>query len=270
MALPLRSLATAQTVALPGDLERNLEHHLDTAAAAVEEGAQVLVFPELSLLGYELERARELALDPEDGRLEPLAEQARRGRLTLVVGAPLALGDSLHIAAFVLDPGGGVRHYTKRRLGAFPSHVSPNGLVPPPEPEWFQPGDLDPELVFPHHRAALAICADTADPTHPERAARRGATSYLASMFFTPGERATEQIRLAGHARTHGMAVCLSNYGGPTGGLEAAGGSAIWSPQGDLLVQLPPRGAGLAVAHETAGRGDGPTHWRVSTRSLGC
>ena len=268
MALTLRSLATCQTVPLPGDLEGNRTRHLHAAEAAVEEGAQVCVFPELSLLGYELGRARELALAPEDERLEPLVEEARRGRITLVVGAPLALGDSLHIAAFVLDPDGGVRHYTKRRLGAFPSHASTSGVVPPPEPDQFQPRHAAPEHVFPHHRAALAICADTGDPAHPERAARRGATSYLASMFFTSGERAAEESRLAGHARNHGMAVCLSNYGGPTGGLEAAGGSAIWSPTGDLLVQLPTRGASLAVAHESAGRGNGPPRWHATTRSL--
>ena len=46
------------------------------------------------------------------------------------------------------------------------------------------------------------------------------------------------------------MTVVLANYGGPTGGLASAGGSAIWSDEGELLVQLDGSGSGIAIASE--------------------
>ena len=59
------------------------------------------------------------------------------------------------------------------------------------------------------------------------------------------------------------MTVALANYGGPSGGLAAAGGSAIWSEKGELLTQLGASGIGVAVAIESH---DG---WRAKTIVLG-
>ena len=78
-------------------------------------GAQVVVFPELSLTGYELARAAELAFEPLDTRLEPLLALARRAQVTLVVGAPVRLEGWLHLGAAVLDADGGLEWYTKLR-----------------------------------------------------------------------------------------------------------------------------------------------------------
>jgi predicted amidohydrolase len=58
------------------------------------------------------------------------------------------------------------------------------------------------------------------------------------------------------------MAVAFANYGGPTGGLPSGGGSAILSESGELLVQLPATGAGIAIATE-----DG-TFWRATRLML--
>lgn len=41
-------------------------------AAAQAEGVQLLLFPELSLCGYELPLLRDCALSPDDPRLAPL------------------------------------------------------------------------------------------------------------------------------------------------------------------------------------------------------
>lgn len=49
-----RSIAVAQTCPVAGDVQANLDEHLRLARLAAEEGAQVVVFPELSLTGYEL------------------------------------------------------------------------------------------------------------------------------------------------------------------------------------------------------------------------
>jgi predicted amidohydrolase len=67
-------------------------------------------------------------------------------------------------------------------------------------------------------------------------------------MVLIPSEVEAETATLRGHALRHALTVACANYGGPSGGLAAAGRSAIWSAAGTELVRLPPAGAGVAVA----------------------
>jgi predicted amidohydrolase len=243
-----RPVAAAQTIPARGDVAANLGEHVRLIALAAARDVGLLVFPELSLTGYELDLAAQLAFSEEDPRLDPLRESALSRGITLVVGAPVRVGERLHIGAFIVSAHGSLELYTKRRLGAFPPDVNPGGVVPPPEPSVFEPGDRDPLLSYGDHTAALAICADIGDPAHASRAAARGASCYLASMFVIPTDYAADTARLEGYAGQHSMNVLFSNYGGPSGGLPSAGRSAIWSAQGKLLAQLEPSGSGIAVA----------------------
>lgn len=251
MTLP-RSIAVAQTCPIQGDVSANVSEHLRWIEVAASRGAQVVVFPELSLTGYEIEAADELAFGEDDSRLSRLLEAAASHAITTIVGAPVRIGARLHIAAFVLYPDGTNTLYTKHRLGSFGESARVDGLVPPPEATVFQPGDRNPLLRFGDNIAALAVCADIGQPSHPEEAAERGAQTYLASMFVIPSEFEREAAKLCGYARRYSMAVALANFGGPTGGLETAGHSSIWSQQGNLVVQLSSSGSGVAVATETS------------------
>jgi predicted amidohydrolase len=261
--VPRRSLAAAQTVPVAGDIAANVAQHLHFVRAAVEAGADVIVFPELSLTGYELDRAAELAFDEHDPRLAPMVELASAHRVTLVAGAPVRIGALLHIGALIVLPGGGVEIYTKRHLGAFPSGVNPGGAVPPPEASVFQAGARDPLVRLGAHTAAVAICADTGRPSHPAAAAARGATTYLASVFVIPPDFAADTARLQCYAAQHRMAVVFANFGGPSGGLPSAGKSAIWSETGELLARMDGPGAGLVVATE-----EDDDDWRAETIML--
>lgn len=258
-----RSLAAAQTIPKRGDVEANLEDHIRLVRAAAEGQARVLVFPELSLTGYELDLANDLAFSESDPRLTPLIELASLYTMTLVVGAPVRLGPRLHMGAFILSPDRSVELYTKHRLGAFPLDASPDGLVPPAEATVFQPGDRNPLLRFDGNTAAVAVCADIRRPSHPEEAADQGAKTYLASMFVIPADLERDTAILRGYAVTHSLAVVFANFGGPTGGLPSGGNSAIISEKGELLVQLQATGAGVAIAieHETG--------WRTKKVMLG-
>lgn len=246
-----RRIAVAQTVPVAGDVEANVAEHLRLVRAAASERAQVLVFPEMSLTGYELELADRLAFAQGDARLAPLAEAARVSSMTLVVGAPVRLASRLHIGAFIIPPDGAVGLYTKQRMGAFSESAGRDGVVPPAEATFFHPGDLNPLVPFGGHTAAVAVCADAGRPSHPEAARARGADTYLASMFVIPSEFERETAGLKEYAARHTLAVAFANYGGPSGGLASGGRSAVWSESGELLTQLPPTGAGVAVASES-------------------
>ena len=246
-----RAIAAAQTVPIRGDVAANVERHLRLVPVAAEEQAQVLVFPELSLTGYEVDLAGDLAFSPSDPRLAPLIETAASHSMTLIAGAPVRLEPRLHLGAFIISPDRTVALYTKHRLGAFSPAARCDGIVPPAEATVFHPGDLNPLVRFRGNTAAVAICADIGQPSHPRQAAERGASTYFASMFVIPSELDGEIARLRTYALEHSMAVAFANYGGPSGGLRSAGRSAIWSETGELLARLEADGAGVAVAVES-------------------
>ena len=248
-----RPIAAAQTIPVGGDVQANLDQHLRLIAAAAREGAAVVLFPELSLTGYEMDLARELAFAPDDARLDPLVEAAASNAMIVIAGAPIRCGPRLHIGAVIIRPEGSVDLYTKHRLGAFGPEAACDGIVPPAEATVFEPGGRDPLVYFNGHVGAVAVCADTGRPFHPLRAAARGARTYFASMFVIPSELARDERNMRTYAREHGMAVVMANFGGPTGGLAAAGRSGIWSDRGEPLVQLDASGAGVAVAIEEDG-----------------
>lgn len=258
-----RSIAVAQTCPIEGDVDANIEEHLRLIEMAAAEGARVVVFPELSLTGYELHLAERLAFSEHDTRLAPLVEAAASHLITVLVGAPVRLDEHLHIAAFILSPDRTMDLYTKQHLGAFEESARRDGVVPPAEATVFQPGDRDPLVRFDDDGAAVAICADVGQPSHPRRAADRGAKTYLASMFVIPSEFEDESSKLSQYAARHSMVVALANFGASTGGLDAAGRSSIWSQWGELLVQLGPRGVGVAIATES------PEGWHTKTPELG-
>lgn len=114
--MPCFTLAAAQYPAAAANIACNLERHLEFVAQAAERQVQLLVFPELSLSGYELADAAELALTLGDPRLQPLAAAAQSHQMTIIVGAPLRSGQALHIAALIFPPNGAVAAYTKQHL----------------------------------------------------------------------------------------------------------------------------------------------------------
>lgn len=254
-----RAIAAAQTIPIRGDVDANVEQHVRLVRVAAEERAQVLVFPELSLTGYELDLADDLAFSESDLRLAPLVEAASSCSITLVAGAPVRIGSRLHIGAFIVSPDRTVGLYTKHHLGAFSASAACDGIVPPAEAIVFHPGDRNPLVSFGGNTAAVAVCADTGRPSHPHQAAERGATTYLASMFVIPSEFERETANLGAYAARHSMAVVFANFGGPSGGLASAGRSAIWSDKGELLAQLDTSGTGVAVAIES------DAGWRART-----
>ncbi|TFH20535.1 MAG: carbon-nitrogen hydrolase, partial [Myxococcales bacterium] len=75
----------AQLAPALGDLERNLELHIEAVEAARADGVEVLFFPELSLTGYRLkDMVPEVAAERDGPVFEALAELSKG--MSLVVG----------------------------------------------------------------------------------------------------------------------------------------------------------------------------------------
>ncbi len=114
-----------------GDVRANLVRHQHFMQAAAEQGVQLLVFPELSLTGYERGLAADLAVLPEDALLQPLRDLARELGLTAVVGMPIRLSADapVLIGALVLGADGSLGVYSKQHLHPGKKSPSPRAMV---------------------------------------------------------------------------------------------------------------------------------------------
>ncbi len=218
------TLAAAQIGSSPGDVQCNLDRHLHFCRAAAELGTNLIVFPELSLIGYELDLATDCVADPMDRLFDPLRRMAADSGMTIVAGAPLRGWKSvLHIGSITFRPDGSVMTYFKEYVHSSEELVFTAG----------RGGEL---IDLDGTRVALAICRDAAFAEHAARAAEAAATVYAASVMIdeTGYERKSELLRR--WAVEHGMAILMANYAGKTGGETSAGKSRIWTETGDVIA----------------------------------
>lgn len=231
-------VAAAQCVTISGELSSNIAAHAAFIAQAAAVGAEVLVFPELSLCGYELPRLRDWAPALSLSSLSHLDELAQMHGITVVAGAPhICPSGEIQIASAVFPSCGKPWVYTKQHLHPGEErHVSPGsgqlGILP-------ARGDA----------CALAICAEITQPWHAHAAAEAGASLYLASVLVSDTGYAADAGHLEQSAIRHRFGVLMANHGGPSGGYLSAGRSAFWSPDGQLQAVAPATGNCLVVAN---------------------
>lgn len=227
-------LCAVQLASLKGDLPGNLQRHLACIEQAAALGAELVVFPELSLTGYEPSMARQTALPITSARLDPLQAACDRLGITVAVGLPLPTPHGIRIGMPVFCPDAPRQAYAKRHL-----HDD--------ELPYFTPGDQALLLEVGEHRVAPAICYESMFMAHAAVARERGADLYLVSVAKTAKGIREGYVHYPEVARELGMSVLMANCVGPADTFIGAGGSAAWDSQGHLLASLDDHSEGLIV-----------------------
>ena len=205
-------IAAAQPYCTALDVAANAREH---AAAVRAAEARVVVFPEMSLTGYEF-GAEPVA--PEDPRLAPLIDACAETGTLALAGAPVP---GPHIGVLAVDGAGARVAYRKTHLGGA-------------EAARFEPGDAAAVLEVDGHRLGLAVCRDTGVPEHAAATAALGIDAYLAGVLEHARDADVMAARARRIAAEHGVWVVVASFAGATGeGYDAAaGGSAIHDPSG--------------------------------------
>ncbi|MEU1590455.1 carbon-nitrogen hydrolase family protein [Micromonospora sp. NPDC005710] len=213
---PLR-LAVVQPPCVPVDVAANALVH---AAAVRAANARLVVFPELSLTGYELDAP---VVSVDDPRLAPLVEACAETNAVALAGAP-TVGD--HIAMLAVTGGGATVAYRKMWLGDA-------------EARRFRPGAAPVVLDVDGWRVGLAICKDTGVAAHADRTAALGIDVYAAGVLESARDAAMTDQRAHRIATAHRLWVAVASFAGSTGGgyREAAGRSGVWSPDGEVFAR---------------------------------
>ncbi len=225
-------IAVAQLGPLAGDIPSNLNRHQGLLHEAVDAGAELVVFPELSLTGYEPTLANELAVEVDDSRFDALRAMSDASGVTIGVGAPTRCNAGVRISLLCFQPGGAVRTYSKVHL-----HHS--------ETPFFVAGPPAANLIA--DGVALAICYELSVPAHAEQASLQRAKVYVASVADSEADIERVLGRLGEIARRYSMTVLMANHVGPCHRWTAAGRSSAWNRNGELLGQLDAEREGVLV-----------------------
>ncbi len=172
-------VALAQVAPVLGEVAENARQVRDHIVRAKEMGADLVVFPELTLSGYSLGLARDdIALSVDDPELAGLAERA--DVLGCVVGVAEAGRVHTYNSAAYLERGV-VRHVHRK-------------LYLPTYDVWeerkhFTPGDAMRSFDTDIGRVAVLICSDAWQPALAVLAVQDGPVHLRCGLRLRPGRR---------------------------------------------------------------------------------
>lgn len=226
-------ICVAQTRPVKGDISSNIAVHKKLIELAVSGGAEMIVFPELSITGYEPELAKSLATTPDDNRFDDFQVLSDTHHLIIGIGVPLQAPSGTTISLAIFQPHQPRQAYHKKYLH-------------PDEEPYFVSGSNNIDLAC-KTNTALAICYEISIPDHIEAASRTGAKIYIASVAKSAAKIQFSLDRLSEIAKTYSMVVAMSNCVGISNQTLCAGMSAVWNENGELVGQLNDQDEGVLI-----------------------
>ncbi|WP_158970645.1 carbon-nitrogen hydrolase family protein [Chachezhania sediminis] len=223
-------LALCQTTPLMGDIEAGFAR-LDTMTrAAALAGADMIVFPELFLPGYNQPALHASLSQPLGGewctRVAAIAEAAQCG---ITLSWAERDGNRVFNAATAFGPDGSVlAHYRKIQLFGAMEQAS------------FDFGDSFAIFEYCGIRTALLICYDIEFAPHVRRLAEQGVKLILVPTANSVDFPHVSNVVVPARAAEMGITIAYTNYCGSEGDLTFDGRSLIVGPNGKALASAGP------------------------------
>lgn len=237
-------LTLAQINPTIGDMQGNLQLMLKAARQARDEGARLVVFPELSLTGYYPGDLLEddTFMSQLDKSYEDLLRATRETPgVTWAVGVPVrnsGKGKPLHNALVLLDNGRQTLTYAKQLLPTYNVFD---------ERRHFEPGsDVCALASFDGVRVGFLICEDAWNAAgqdyevNPLERLAQAAPDILVTLNASPshlGKREVRQGVISDASRRYGLPVVYVNQVGGHDQLVYDGGSFATSKNGDVVFE---------------------------------
>ncbi|MFM8883652.1 MAG: nitrilase-related carbon-nitrogen hydrolase, partial [Solirubrobacterales bacterium] len=218
----MTSVLLAQLAPTPRDIEANVGR----AARIVADnpGAELAVFPELYVGGYDLAAVAEGAVDPFGPELEPLRQAAREAGTAVLVGCAEKLGGELANSLVAFDSSGSV------------AGVHRKTALWGEESEGFASGEAMTVVDLAGRRVGLMICYEIEFPELARALAVAGADLLVTCSANM--EPYYEDHELSGRARALDNRVphVYVNRVGSEAGLEFVGGTRAIGADGSPIA----------------------------------
>jgi predicted amidohydrolase len=227
-------ICIGQTKPYKGDIDKNIERHKMFLKIAVSRNINIMIFPELSLTGYEPELAKDLATTQDDKRLDIFQKISNINNVVIGVGLPTRKNDDIFISMVIFQPNKDRFTYSKQYL--YPTEIG-----------YFTPGQKQIYLKIGDNIIVPAICYELSIPEHSQKAHENNVNIYIASVLNSVNGIDSDIKKLSSIAINYNMTVFMSNYIGQSGGYQCAGKTSIWNNHGDIVGQLNDKNEGLLI-----------------------
>src|SRR5262249_28975067 len=111
-------ICVAQARPVTGDVNANLDNHKKLTEQAASSKADMIIFPELSLTGYEPTLANELAATKDDARLNGLQDLSDSNKMIIGAGLPIKTDEGILIGMIIFKPSQPRETYFKQHIHA--------------------------------------------------------------------------------------------------------------------------------------------------------
>jgi len=236
------NIALAQIKCDLGDKEKNIEKMENYVNKASEKGAQLVIFPEMSLTGYTIrDLVYELAESVPGKSTAKLEKVTKEKGVYMVFGMPERSeksSDVIYNTAVLLGPEGYVGKYRKMHL---PTHSVFE------EKRYFRLGYEDPVFHTSIGKLGLIICYDVFFPETTRLLKFQGAELVICISASPAVRRNFFETLTAARAMENVVFFAYVNLVGIEDGLEFWGGSRLISPSGKILTKAKYNEEDLAI-----------------------
>ncbi|MCY1315315.1 (R)-stereoselective amidase [compost metagenome] len=230
------TVAAAQIRCVAGDINANLQLHIEAIESAGERGADLVVFPELSLTDY---------LSAPD--IEVLARSMDADE----IGEIAALSDGIDVSFGFIERAPDGQTYNTQALFSKGQLIHQHRKINIPtygllqEGRFYKQGTaLDLAPLKDEWKAATLICADSWSPALPWLVALYGANLLIQPIGSARGVVDGEydnptgwEVNLRHTALTYSLPTIMVNHCGKRAGLDFWGGSRILDQNGSELAR---------------------------------
>ena len=254
-------VAVCQILVIDGDRDGNFRRIENALELAEAKGAELAVFPESSLLGWENPDAYRLATPIPGQDSDRLAKMARQHHIMLAIGLDEKDGEKLYDSALLIDSDGKIL-WKYRKINVLPE------LMTPP----YSTGRMEDIGVVATRfgRIGVLICADTFTDAHLHRL-----KALSPDLLLTPYGWAAPKADWPQHAKVLeelvlkraqeigapmvGVNLVGEMTHGPWRGYTYGGSSFVADRSGRILLTLRDRDTDLQIIDLPVGRSVAPS-----------
>ncbi|MFT4031520.1 MAG: carbon-nitrogen hydrolase family protein [Siphonobacter sp.] len=227
-------ISIAQTRPIKGNVSANIEAHKNFIDLALTSNVDAIFFPELSLTSYEPELSKELAKNQDDKIFDDFQKISNDNNITIGIGVPTKANSGIQISMLIFQPNSTRQTYSKQQLHS-------------DELPYFVSGDNQIVLSIKDKTIAPAICYESLQTSHSDKANQLGADIYVASVAKSQNGIDKAINHYPTIAKKFSMPVLMSNCVGFCDNFQSVGKSSVWTKQGNLVGQLDDKQEGILI-----------------------
>jgi predicted amidohydrolase len=225
-------LALAQIEVRRGSKKQNLRKIQEFTHKAKRQGADLIIFPELSLTGYVIsDQVYELAETVPGSSSRAIEELAKETGTYIIFGMPELTARAkatVSNTAVCVGPNGLIGKYRKIYL---PTHSVFD------EKRYFRPGHQTVSFETSLGNIGLCICYDLFFPEVCRLTRLKGAQLIVAISASPAVRRSFFEVLISARALENTAFLAYVNLVGVEDGLQFWGGSRVAGPNGDLIAK---------------------------------